>query len=287
VKERKLFQKAVDYHKPDKPLVPNGLGVIYVLASAVYFFLLYFFDNRNALPLATCILFGGFMGLFDDWVDLKWRYKAFLPLLAAIPLVALRQGTPVMDIPIFGKINFEGTPYIYFYYVLVIPGIVTVTTNTINQLGGLNGLETVCPSIVMLGLLITSRHRILLYVPIVVYAVLAYFNFRGKIFVGNTGSFAIGITLASFAIIANDEKVLLVSILPYIFNSSILLLNRLFLGNRTTSFMKGNLVHAKDRRSLLTLIEYYRPSTERQLVVIASLIIGFFVLLAVLMWLIW
>lgn len=283
-----MFPKAVDNHKPGKPSVPNGLGILYVLASVVYLFLLYFFDFKNALPLAACVLFGGFMGLIDDWVDLRWRYKAFLPLFAAIPLIALRQGRTAMDIPIIGKIDFAQMPYgNVFFYLLIIPGIVTVTTNTINQLGGLNGLETICPSLIMLGLMVTSRQRVLLYVPIVVYAALAYFNFRGKIFVGNTGSFAIGITLASFAIVANDEKVLLVSILPYLFNSSILLFNRLFLGRRTTTFMKRNLLYANDRRSLLTIVEYYHPSTERQIVGIVSLIVGFFVVIAVLMWFLW
>jgi UDP-N-acetylmuramyl pentapeptide phosphotransferase/UDP-N-acetylglucosamine-1-phosphate transferase len=27
------------------------------------------------------------MGLLDDWMDLKWRYKAFMPLIAALPLI--------------------------------------------------------------------------------------------------------------------------------------------------------------------------------------------------------
>ena len=40
-----------------------------------------------ALTLAVCILFGGFMGLLDDFMDLKWRYKAFMPLIAALPLM--------------------------------------------------------------------------------------------------------------------------------------------------------------------------------------------------------
>jgi len=31
-----------------------------------------------------------------------------------------------------------------------------IVTNTVNQLGGLNGLETVCPTIVILGLIAFS-----------------------------------------------------------------------------------------------------------------------------------
>jgi hypothetical protein len=51
--------------------------------------------------------------------------------------------------------------------------------------------------------------------------------------------------------------------------------------------MKENRLYSKDRRSLLTIIEYYRPSTERQIVGIVSLIVGFFVAMAVLMWFLW
>jgi UDP-N-acetylmuramyl pentapeptide phosphotransferase/UDP-N-acetylglucosamine-1-phosphate transferase len=88
MKEDGLFPRAPDQHKPNKPLVPNGLGVIYVIISVVYIFLLYFlkdilhfypFNVINVangvsapLTLAVCILFGGFMGLLDDWIDLKW-----------------------------------------------------------------------------------------------------------------------------------------------------------------------------------------------------------------------
>ncbi|NIP67044.1 hypothetical protein GWN63_03180, partial [Candidatus Bathyarchaeota archaeon] len=137
----------------------------------------------------------------DDWLDLKWRFKAFLPLFVALPLAALPEVDTVMATYIFGKRDFG----IYFY-LLILPLVVTVTTNTVNQLGGLNGLETICPLIVMVGLMIASKESVLLYLPVAVYFVLAVFNFRGRIFVGNTGSFAAGITLASYAVIANVEQ---------------------------------------------------------------------------------
>ena len=31
------------------------------------------------------------MGMMDDWIDLKWRYKAFMPLIAALPLIYYAQ----------------------------------------------------------------------------------------------------------------------------------------------------------------------------------------------------
>ncbi len=292
-----MFPKAVDQHKPDKPLVPNGLGVIYVLCSSVYLFLLYYYGNEFqapslavALPLAGCILFGGFMGLIDDWMDLRWRYKAFLPIFAALPLAVLREGNPVMATYIFGKIDFSryvfnGLPIgeIFFYFI-VIPLIITVATNAVNQLGGLNGLETICPSIVIIGMILTTSTLAvpLLLFPLMVYLLLAVLNFHGKVFVGNTGSFAVGITVASYAILANNEQTLLISILPFIFNSALILLNVFLFGRTARLILKDNKLYSKNRRSLLTLIAYYKPLTERKLVVFVAALVGVSTLVAVL-----
>jgi len=275
-----LFPKAPDTHKPNKPLIPNGLGVIYVLASATYLFLLHWglepsqVEASNnvspALTLAVCILFGGFMGLLDDWMDLRWRYKAFFPLIAAIPLISLayRLGLRTsIATPIFGAIDFGD-----YYYFIILPLIVTVTTNTVNQLGGLNGLETVCPAIILTGTMaISGSNVILLCAPLIVWLLLAFFNFRGRIFVGNTGSFAIGMTLAAFAIISDLKSSLLISLLPYIFNSLLILLNYFFFRTKAHVSFDGEKLSSDHRRSLITLITRHRPLSERQVVVIISL----------------
>ena len=273
-----MFPKAPDKHKPGNPLIPNGLGIFYVLSSVLYLFLLHYFygvnidanENTPALNLAVCILFGGFMGLLDDWADIKWRYKAILPLIASLPLIVVREGDPTMSTYFWGKINLGA-----FYYFAVIPLIITITTNAVNQLGGLNGLESICPSIILTGMLAVSiihglKESTLLYVPLIVSWVLAYYNFRGKIFVGNTGSFAFGITLASYAIIANIEQTLAISIIPYVINSALVLINILFFNRRANLEIDGLKLKASHRRSLITLIAYYYPTTERKLVLLIS-----------------
>jgi len=277
-----LFPKVRDYHKPNKPLVSNGLGVIYVLVSATYLFLLYWFElaeneaSNNvspALTLAVCILFGGFMGLLDDWMDLRWRYKAFFPLIAAIPLISLAYWLGLrtsITTPIFGAIDFG----VYYYFILI-PLIITLATNTVNQLGGLNGLETICPAIMIVGMMaISGSNVILLYVPLIAWLLLAFLNFQGKIFVGNIGSFAIGMTLAAFAIISDLKSSLLISLLPYIFNSALILLSYFFFRTRASVSFHGEKLISDHRRSLITLITYHRPLSERQVVVIISLLVA-------------
>lgn len=280
MKEDILFPRAPDQHKPNRPLVPNGLGIFYVIISAVYIFLLYFFGVENVangisapLTLAACILFGGFMGLLDDWIDLRWRYKAFLPLVAAIPLVtfASKVGARTsIALPLLGTIHFGPV-----YYFIIIPVLVTIITNTVNQLGGLNGLETICPAIIMIGLMVISgSFAILLLCPLIVWLILAFFNFQGRIFIGNTGSFAIGITLAAFAVISDLKFDLVISVLPYIFNSVVILLTFFFYKTKASVSFDGKRLVSDHRRSLVTLISFNRPLTERQMVIIISLLVA-------------
>jgi UDP-N-acetylglucosamine--dolichyl-phosphate N-acetylglucosaminephosphotransferase len=282
-----LFPKVPDQHKAGKPLVPNGLGVTYVLFTTVYLFLVYFSGVIKApngvsapLTLAVCVLFGGFMGLLDDWMDLKWRYKAFMPLIAALPLVylAIESGLRTsISLPLIGLIEFSS-----YYYFLIIPLIVMIVTNTVNQLGGLNGLETVCPAIILIGLMALSpSHLILMLGPLIFWLILAGFNLQGRIFVGNSGSFAIGMTIASFAIITDLKLPLLISILPYVVNSSLILLTIFFTKKKASVSFDGKKLVSDHRRSLVTLITYRRPLTERQVVAIISLLVVFFTLAAV------
>jgi UDP-N-acetylglucosamine--dolichyl-phosphate N-acetylglucosaminephosphotransferase len=289
-----VFPKVPDQHKVGRPLIPNGLGVLFVLTTTIYLFLIYFMNRvftlgldtsvngvSAALTLAVCILFGGFMGLLDDFMDLKWRYKAFMPLIAALPLMyyafeGLQTGAvrTSISLPFLGTLDFGA-----YYVFLIVPFIVMIVTNTVNQLGGLNGLETICPAIVILGLMAFSPSYILMVGPLFFWLILAYFNVRGKIFVGNAGSFAIGINIASFAVISDLKVDLLITLLPYIFNSSIILLAVFLTRKRAGVKFDGTKLSSDSRKSLVTIITYHRPLTERSVVVIIASIVAFFTLI--------
>jgi UDP-N-acetylglucosamine--dolichyl-phosphate N-acetylglucosaminephosphotransferase len=236
----------------------------------------------SPLIFAVCILFGGFMGLLDDWMDLKWRYKAFMPLIAALPLMYFAIENPAtrtsISLPFVGIIQFGS-----LYYFLIIPLIVMIITNTINQLGGLNGLETICPAIILIGLtaITTQSFQTLMIGPLIMWLILAALNVQGKIFVGNTGSFAIGLTIASFAVMTDLKSPMLISIIPYVFNSAFILLTMFFVRKKASVAFDGKKLVADHRRSLVTLITYRRPLTERQVVAIISLIVAAFTVLAV------
>ncbi len=219
------------------------------------------------------------MGLLDDWMDLKWRYKAFMPLIAALPLIYYAQAIGARTTLLMPYIASLHLGAIYFY--IIIPVIVMIVTNAVNMLGGLNGLETICPAIVIVGLMALSSSYILMVGPLLFWLVLAYFNFQGKIFVGNSGSFAIGMTIASFAVISDLKFSLLIAMLPYIFNSSLILLTIFFTRQKAKVIFDGTKLCSDHRRSLITLITYHRPMTEKQVVRIIALIVAVFTVLAV------
>lgn len=295
-----MFPKVPDQHKVGQPLIPNGLGVLYVLITTIYLFSIYFVSSiypnelgfldhsisgvSAALTLAVCVLFGGFMGLLDDFMDLKWRYKAFMPLVTTLPLMYYAfVGLQTGDIRTSILLPFVGTLEFGAYYVfLILPLIVMIVTNVVNMLAGLNGLETVCPAIVIVGLMAVSPSYILMVGPLFFWLILAFFNLRGKIFVGNAGSFAIGITIASFAVISDQKVNMLISILPFIFNSSLILLSVFFIRKKAAVTFDGKRLCSDSRKSLVTTITYHRPLTERQVVLIISGIVAFFTLLGVL-----
>jgi UDP-N-acetylmuramyl pentapeptide phosphotransferase/UDP-N-acetylglucosamine-1-phosphate transferase len=95
-------------------------------------------------------------------------------------------------------------------------------------------------------------------------------------------SFAIGMTIASFAIISDLKLSLLVSILPYIFNSSIVLLIVFLARKKARVSFDDQKLSSDHRRSLITVITYHRQLTERQVVAIISLAVAFFTLLGIL-----
>jgi len=157
-----------------------------------------------------------------------------------------------------------------------------IVTNAVNMLGGFNGLESICPAIVLLGLMALSPNYCLLILgPIIFWLVLAGLNLQGKIFVGNSGSFAIGMTIASFAIIADQKFSLAISILPYIFNSSLILLTVFFTRKKAQITFTDGKLQSDHRRSLVTTLAYHRPLTERQVVAIVSAIVAVFTVLGI------
>jgi UDP-N-acetylmuramyl pentapeptide phosphotransferase/UDP-N-acetylglucosamine-1-phosphate transferase len=74
---------------------------------------------------------------------------------------------------------------------------------------------------------------------------------------------------------------LLISILPYVFNSLLILLTVLIFRKRASVSFDGKRLSSDHMRSLVTLITYRRRLTEHQVVAVISMIVLFFTAIAV------
>ncbi len=265
------FPKAIDYHKRGKPLVPNCYGVFYALISVCYWYVLSFVGvlAEDALALATSVLFGSTMGLIDDMMNLRWRYKAFLPIFTALPYMVLQPSDrTTIELLLIGVIDLGS-----LFFLLLVPMLVTVVTNAYNQLGGLNGLEALPGLIVVAGLSLASNDATLTLVPILCIIGLGYLSYTGRAFIGNVGTFSIGLTLAVYAILRNLKLFLLLALAPYILNSILILYSNYLLHDRADTLMdESGRLYAEKVRSLRTLILSRKPMTERHAVLTITLI---------------
>jgi UDP-N-acetylglucosamine--dolichyl-phosphate N-acetylglucosaminephosphotransferase len=267
------FPKVKDYHKPGQPLVPSAYGIFYAIVSVCYWFILNFLGvhERETSALAVSVLFGSTMGLLDDVVDLRWRYKAILPAFAALPYAALKPSErTAIRLILIGIIDLHT-----LFFVLLVPLMVTVVTNSYNQLGGLNGLESLTGLIVLLGLSLASKNLVLTLVPIICLAALGYISFTGKAFIGNVGTFSVGLTLAIYAILMNLKLFLLIALSPFILNSMLILLSNFLLHERADTFIdERGLLYSHKIRSLRTLILHNRHMSERSVVILICAIVS-------------
>jgi UDP-N-acetylglucosamine--dolichyl-phosphate N-acetylglucosaminephosphotransferase len=160
-----LFGK--DLLKKDKPLRyllltrPEAMGVI---IGTVYFICLflflpfpfldwvYFRHSAEPFPFQSFAqLLGGLLSLFsmfflgfaDDVLDIKWRVKVWLPLIASIPLMMVyfvTNGQTDVFIPsiIRKYLQFKSSTINFgLFYYLYIAALTTFSTNSINILAGI------------------------------------------------------------------------------------------------------------------------------------------------------
>ena len=143
--------------------------------------------------------------------------KAIIPLIAALPLMAIKVGDTTMSIPFIGQVDFG-----ILYSLVLVPIGVTVAANAVNMLAGFNGSEVGMGIIAAGSLAIiayslgeTTALLILLAALGALLATLYYNWYPAKVFVGDTGTLSIGAIIASAVIIGNFETAGVIIIIPY------------------------------------------------------------------------
>ncbi|MHA2363335.1 MAG: hypothetical protein ACXAC7_05220 [Candidatus Hodarchaeales archaeon] len=304
----------IDAHKPNKPVIaePGGLALLlsFVFAFSVVITIVVAIEslldpslsidpeiydmvssidpnfgfNQIDSPLADllggllAIVLAGLIGFVDDvfGINLKWRHKILLGFLPALPLIILKVGNPLVDVPFIGA-----TPMPFIYPFLVIPLATNFAFNSYNMFAGYNGLETgmgivsfATIFIVVTFFTVEIDPAIMLLSGTMLGALVVFFLFNkypAKILIGDVGTLMIGTGLIVTIILGNIERLALGIFFLYFINFI------LFFKYRETG-QTQKLADIKEENGRIILqppcpytvywiLPYYRKITEKENVI--------------------
>lgn len=218
-----------DSHKK-KDGTPTMGGIIFILAVFISIITLLLFGKIDFTPNLFIVLFVfvsyALIGFLDDYLSIKRRtnvglsaiQKAFLQLVIALVFffIYMKSGNePLLEIYTLNiKINM-GWFYGFFILFVLLGG-----SNAVNLTDGLDGLAGGLSAIAYLALgiiawgsgWVVGYQDIAVFCFVLVGALLGFLLFNtypAKVFMGDTGSLALGATLASVAILTDHEITLL------------------------------------------------------------------------------
>jgi UDP-N-acetylglucosamine--dolichyl-phosphate N-acetylglucosaminephosphotransferase len=247
-----------DMHKPEKPEVPKGGG--FVLLFAIAFALLvvvglttfqtFSVEMVGLFAALVSILLAGMIGLLDDQLDFSNRSKVILPMIATIPMIAVSIGTPTMNIPFIGTVNFG-----IAYALIIVPLMMTFIVDSSNMYGGMNGLEA--------GLSTINASGLVLYVvliPIIQGSIvlseqlqagiiaaallgaslgfLIFNKYPAKVLPGDVGRLPLGAAMAAALIIGNMDRLAILMYTPFAINFILYLFYRIFVKRNNLKWEK-------------------------------------------------
>ena len=239
-----------DVNKPGRPEVAEmgGLGIVMgvigalLLAIAMNTFLGYAFSLNEIMAAMLTLVIIALIGIFDDLFDMRKDVKTLLPMVAALPIVALAAaGSTTVTLPFIGAFDFG-----MFYIIILIPLGVTVAANLTNMLAGFNGMEAGMGSVIfacvaLLAVANGSTEMGLISVAMLG-ALLAFLHFNwypAKVFIGDIGTLLIGGALAVAVIVGNLESAGAILVIPYLLDFVIKAKNH-FPSKEWWGEMKGN-----------------------------------------------
>ena len=192
-------------------------GLILTIFLEIIFGLLPAVNLITLLATLSTVLMVALIGIFDDLISMKQIVKAFMPLLAALPLVAIEIGDTIMKIPFFGRVNFG-----IWYPLVLVPLGVTGATNAFNMLAGFNGLEVglgiVCMvTVSIIAYIVGSVNALVISLTLLgcLFAALFYNWYPAKILVGDVGTLSMGTILAVTVMVGDFETAGVILIIPF------------------------------------------------------------------------
>ncbi|BFH72462.1 UDP-N-acetylglucosamine--dolichyl-phosphate N-acetylglucosaminephosphotransferase [Sulfurisphaera javensis] len=217
-----------DINKLDKPEIPvlGGISIVAGFVSGSFAYLI-FTDRSNAsetiekviISVLLSSLLIGYLGILDDIFSLRQSIRAFLPVFASVPLILYSSGHSIISIPFFGEVDFG-----IFFYILILPAVLTITANAFNMLEGLNGLGAgmgliMASALAYIGLRSDGPSFyagiLALILAFVLLAFLLFNKYPAKVFPGNIGTYFIGSVIGSIGIAGFMYTALFFLYIPY------------------------------------------------------------------------
>jgi len=229
---RLKFGQSIRDDGPARHLIKAGtptMGGLMFLAGTALAVLLAARDNRDALVVLGITLGFGLIGFLDDFVKvvlkrslgLRAREKLLgqillAALLGALAPAALERGT-AMAVP-FAALVAGGSVFLepeYWLYIIFIIMVTVGVANAVNLTDGLDGLASgvtvaAAAAFIPIGIL-AGRPGVSLVMAALVGGCLGflfYNRYPARVFMGDTGSLALGGALAAAAVLTGAELAL-------------------------------------------------------------------------------
>jgi len=284
-----------DVNKAGKPEVAEMGGLAIVIGFSAGILLAIALNTFNGMEFNILYILAGlvtihalaFIGILDDLLSIPQWVKALMPLLAAVPLIAVTAaGSTSMTIPFVGSVDLGA-----FYILVLIPIGVAVASNLTNMLAGFNGMEAGMGSVIFLFMAMIawsqgSTEMLVFYLPMLG-ALLGFLPmnwYPAKVFPGDVGTLTIGAALATGVIIGNMESVGALMLALFVLDFFIKLVNK-FPSSKWWGEIKGGRLYPVEGRvrGLCQLaMKLSNGISERNLVLLmifAQAMVGLFVLL--------
>ncbi len=229
LKRHKLEQstsKLINVRHIKKNGTPTLGGLIFIIPTILALLLLYLRGsikiNHNLIIMVVVFLSYGAIGFLDDFLKIKYhnnkglsiKIKFILQLLIAIIFYIIYKyngGLTDLTISLFGFKMQLG-----FFFGLFVLFILVGTTNAVNITDGLDGL---CGGLSVMALLsygviawgsdwIVGSQELAIFCFVLVGSILGFLLFNthpAKVFMGDTGSLALGAALGTIAILTRHE----------------------------------------------------------------------------------
>ncbi len=297
----------------EKPVILPSSGGLAVAFGIVIGLLTYVFggnfvfspviDPSKLLAVALSIILIAMVGFLDDlnvkqkrvkstdMMDIReglkqWQ-KPVLTLIGALPLIAINAGVSYVNIPLLGSIDFG-----LFYPLFILPLAIIFVSNSVNLLGGFDGLQPGMALIASFGLLIYSllygTYAGTLLSTILFTAVLAFIPFnmyKAKVIPGDSFTYTVGASLVAIMAIGNAEAFGVIIFIPWIIEFILHLRRRFNVTDLGIKEKDGTFKapYGKKIYSLTHLVMNYKKLREREVTIYICLIEAAFVILAFLL----